>query len=367
MDPEKLVRKIRQARTLADVRRAEAALAKSLERTPVIVVDTVHFLFADAHAQWVSVTGDWNDWDPQADRLERLHAKSSIWYLKKSMPMDARFAYRLVVDGHRSLLDPGNPNLEEEVFGTNNSLSMPAYERDPYTLPGSGDVPRGRTRTIEIPNGYRNQEFARTVEVYIPHDVRSVRKLPVLYVHDGAEVVKVGRLPSILDNLYHCEPKLPRALVVMIPPRDRNAEYMLNAHYANWIARTLVPTVEGKLGIRATAASRGTTGASLGGLLSAQLGLIHPKIFGNIAVQSPAFWVQREHLIKQFARIKRLPLRWYMQTGTVNDAEEGTRKMLAVLSEKGYPVTYRESTESHNWANWRNRYTDILRWFVSHV
>jgi enterochelin esterase-like enzyme len=57
-------------------------------------------------------------------------------------------------------------------------------------------------------------------------------------------------------------------------------------------------------------------------------------------------------------------LRWFLHTGNVHDAEEETRKMLTVLNLKGYDVTYRETSESHNWANWRGQYAEIIRWFV---
>lgn len=365
MQVEKLVEQLKKSKKVLDVRKAERALALALthEPTPVIRGDVAHF-FLVHDADKVSLVGDWNGWNHKADLMERINPHSELWYKKLTLPMDGRFAYRLVIDDKETINDPANPYIEREVFGANTVVRMPAYRADRYASLSDEDIPRGRLREFIVPNGYRNQEFARPVRVYTPHNVKRYAALPILYVHDGGEVVSVGKVTTILDNLYHYEPLTPQCVVVLIPPVERNTEYMLNAHYANWIAQTLVPFVEKKLGVRAVAERRGTVGASLGGLLSAQLGFLHPRIFGNIAVQSPSFWFQNETMIKHYAKIKLLPLRWYIHTGTVHDAEVESRKMLALLSEKGYDVTYRETSESHNWANWKNKYAEIIRWFV---
>lgn len=366
MHIDKLITTLEKAKRPADVKKAERALmvAAAQNTTPVIRGADAYFIVESPSSQ-VSVVGDWNGWDPSKDPLRKLNPLASVWLLKRTFAFESRFAYRFVMDGKESHNDPLNPRVEREVFGANTTLRMPGYAEDPYIKLREFEIPQGRMREFIVPNGYRNQEFSRPVRIYTPAMLKRYAGAHVLYVHDGAEVITVGRVPTILDNLYHFEPQTPHCVVVMVPPIERNKEYMLNAQYANWLAQTLVPFVEKKLGVRATAERRGTLGASLGGLLSAQLGLIHPKVFGNIAVQSPSFWYQKEVMIKHYEKIRKLPLRWYMHTGTVNDAEVESRKMLAVLQDKGYDITYRETIESHNWGNWRNKYSEIVRWFVS--
>lgn len=365
MQIDKLISSLEKAKRPADVRKAERALmtAAQQQTTPIIRGADCYFIL-EAPAHSVSIVGDWNGWDTSEDVMKRVNPQSHVWMLKRQFAFESRFAYRFVIDGKESFNDPHNPSVEREVFGANTTLRTPGYHDDPYIKLQEFEVPQGRMREFIVPNGYRNQEFSRPVRIYTPHDLKRYAGARILYVHDGAETLSVGRVNTILDNLYYFEPHTPHCVVVLVPPVERNKEYMLNAHYANWIAQTLVPFVEKKLGVRATAEKRGTLGASLGGLLSAQLGLIHPKIFGNITVQSPSFWYQKEAMIKHYEKIRKLPLRWFLHTGTVNDAEVESRKMLAVLQDKGYDVTYRESIESHNWGNWRNMYSEIVRWFV---
>ncbi len=366
MQIDKLITALEKAKRLADVKKAERALMHALGHmtTPVIRGAEAYFI-VESLASHVSVVGDWNGWDPSIDKMKRLNLHAHVWLLKRTFAFESRFAYRFVMDGKESHNDPLNPAVEREVFGANTTLRMPGYHDDPYIKLHEFEIPQGRMREFIVPNGYRNQEFSRPVRIYTPNTLKRYAGAHILYVHDGAEVITVGRVPTILDNLYHFEPHTPHCVVVMVPPMERNKEYMLNAQYSNWIAQTLVPFVEKKLGVKATPQKRGTLGASLGGLLSAQLGLIHPRIFGNIAVQSPSFWYQKEEMIRHYEKMRKLPLRWYMHTGTVNDAEVESRKMLAVLQDKGYDVTYRETIESHNWGNWRNKYSDIVRWLVS--
>jgi enterochelin esterase-like enzyme len=91
----------------------------------------------------------------------------------------------------------------------------------------------------------------------------------------------------------------------------------------------------------------------------------YPRVFTRVAMQSPALWVSKSKMIREYALAKKLPLRFFLHTGTIGDAQDDSRKFLRVLQEKGYPVVYRETSESHNWGTWRGSYADIVRWFVS--
>ncbi|MFI5264504.1 MAG: alpha/beta hydrolase, partial [Candidatus Kapaibacterium sp.] len=174
----------------------------------------------------------------------------------------------------------------------------------------------------------------------------------------------VGRFINVLDNLYHYEPHTKKMIIVFVPPVDRHAEYMMNPKFTKWTAKILVPQVEKFLKVSSSREFRTISGSSLGGLIAAYTGFKQSGVFGNIAAQSASFWFEEKAIIKDFAAKKKLPLRFYIQTGTINDALEGSREMLSVLQRKGYDVVYRETSESHNWANWSARYAEIVRWGV---
>jgi len=362
---ESILEELRHAHSHTRVDHAIKQLQKLLKErgAPIILGDEVYFFLKVENAHSIAIVGDWNEWDTAADKLERLNPSSDYYFIKKQFPITARFAYRFLINGEQSINDPLNHFVEQEVFGANTVVRMPGYSTPEYEESDSS-IAEGRLRDIVISNDSKGN-FGRMVKVYIPRNVRRYSNLPILYIHDGVEVRTVGKFITILDNLYHYEPYTKPCAFVFVPPAERNKEYMLNAAFARWFALTLVPEVEHALRIKAEATRRGVTGASLGGLLSAQLGYLFPKLFGHLAVQSPSFWVNNEQMIKLIKKVKPLNLRWYLHTGTVGDALTETRKMLTVLQEKNYEVTYRETQESHNWANWRGKYAEIVRWFIA--
>jgi enterochelin esterase-like enzyme len=356
-----LVESISKTRSPTKRTRLEAQLRAFLRSngSPVTNVDAVHFFYQDPESRQVSITGDWNGWQPGATPLTKLHPKSTLYHVEQTFPIDAALPYRFVVDG-QSVLDPLNQILLPGPLGTNSFFSMPGYPGVPYWYLSPDDVPRGRL--IEL-NAHGNANvIGRTVGIYIPHGHEPNGPQRFLYVNDGAEAITIGRFNTVLDNLFHFEPLLAKVIVVFVPPLDRHGEYMMNPEFAKWFANDLTKQVEKKLRSTSKAAMRAVQGASLGGLFAAYLGLTYSNRFKNIVSQSPSFWVDDYSIVKRFSRSKHLPLRIYIHTGTIHDAHEGTRRMLPVLQQKGYDVTYRETSESHNWANWAGQYAAMVRW-----
>lgn len=330
--------------------------------TPVIEGETAYFFFRNESEERVSVIGDWNGWKPGDDIFKRVHPASTLYYLKKEFPIDARLSYRFLSEDRGSFNDPLNPNTVQEVFGNNTYLRMPGYTAPEYLEKPARAVPHGVVRSLLIKNSGRNDDFSRNVAIYIPNGMRLKGKVRFLYVHDGAQAIDIGRYIDVLDNLYYYEPHTLKVIVVFVPPVDRHGEYMLNPKFARWNARTLAPQVEKFLKVSSAAKLRAISGSSLGGLLAGYTALMHPNVFGNVAIQSGSFWFDEKAIIKAYSLKKKLPVRFYIQTGTINDAQEGSHEMLTVLQQKGYEVTYRETNESHNWANWSARYAEIVKW-----
>ncbi len=329
---------------------------------PVLEGDDAYFFYRNESEENVSVIGDWNGWKDGMDMMAKVNPASTVYYLKKKFPIDARLSYRFLSEDRGSFNDPANPNTWQEVFGNNTYLSMPAYKKPEYIEKPVRAVPRGVIKTLQIEPTSRADSFSREVSIYIPNGIRLRGKVPFLYVHDGTEAMIIGRFIDILDNLYYHEPHTKKMIVVFVPPVDRHAEYMMNPKFATWTAKTLVPIVEKSLKVSSSRELRSISGASLGGLAAVHSAFLYPTVFGNVAAQSASFWFDERAIIKAFDKKKKLPLRFYLQTGTINDALEGTRDMLKALQEKGYNVTYRETNESHNWANWSGKYAEIVRW-----
>jgi enterochelin esterase family protein len=58
-----------------------------------------------------------------------------------------------------------------------------------------------------------------------------------------------------------------------------------------------------------------------------------------------------------------LPLKIYMSTGTIFDTQEKARQMRDILTEKNYPLLYKEVNEGHSWGNWRALIDEPLVYF----
>lgn len=82
-------------------------------------VKSVSFLFTALENNSVSVAGDFNNWDPQANPLKR--GKGGVWKTKLRL-LPGSYQYRLVIDGWDWREDPLNPNKVPNDFGTLNSL-----------------------------------------------------------------------------------------------------------------------------------------------------------------------------------------------------------------------------------------------------
>jgi enterochelin esterase-like enzyme len=342
----------------------ESLIEKRLIRdggTPIIEEDAAYFLYySEEPKKSISVVGDWNKWKPEVDKLAPINSKSFFYYLKKEFPIDARLSYRFQIEGENSFNDPMNPHSLQEVFGNNTYLQMPGYKQPEYIDEPKRGIQHGKILKVQIRG---NSDIApREIQIYIPHSLKLRGKQRVIYIHDGAEAIKVGKFTNVLDNLYYHEPHIPKIIAVFVPPVDRHGEYLMNPKFSEWFANDLTVQVEKKLKIKSDASLRALQGASLGGLCAAYTGLRHPEKFGNIISQSASFWMEDGEIAALFEKNKLLPLRFYLHTGTINDALEGTREMLKVLQQKGYDITYRETNESHNWANWSGKYAEMIRW-----
>jgi enterochelin esterase-like enzyme len=360
---ENLIEELRRQRTGKRIFAFENLIERRIIRdqgTPVIEGDTAYFFYQNAEKKKISIVGDWNNWKPGGDVFGPINPKSAFYYYKKEFPIDARLSYRLHTDGEDSFNDPLNPNSLQEVFGNNTYLKMPGYRAPEYLGEPKRRMPRGRI--ITLPCKGNSDVASREVQVYIPCDLKLRTKQRVIYIHDGAEAITIGKFNNVLDNLYYHESHIPKSIAVFVPPIDRHGEYMMNPKFSEWLANDLTKQVEQKLKIKSEATMRAMQGASLGGLCAAYTGLRHSDTFGNIIAQSPSFWINDGEITRLFAKNKLLPLRFYLHTGTINDALEGTRTMLKVLQQKGYETTYRETSESHNWANWSGKYAEIIRW-----
>jgi predicted alpha/beta superfamily hydrolase len=195
------------------------------------------------------------------------------------------------------------------------------------------------------------------VRVFLPsdYDASAAIGYPVLYLNDGQDAQAVGlqrTIDALAGSTNDGERINPPIAVAIDMPPDRMAAYGLsdrstarsltavtrhgavgaNAHaYSEWVAKTLVPTIDAEYRTRARPESRTILGWSLGAANALNLGWRYPDVFGRTGAFSPSLWlsseggnadaVQRTRLAQSMIAIGEYHAgsRWFFAVG---DAEE---------------------------------------------
>lgn len=149
------------------------------------------------------------------------------------------------------------------------------------------------------------------VRVFVPSGARvGAKRMQALYINDGQDMEAVG-LEDTLRTLAAEGVALP--LVVAIDmPRDRMGAYGLSdraaarsrvgdtrygpvgtkAHaYSEWVAQTLVPSIDARYRTVRAPRGRAVLGWSLGALHAFGMAWEYPDVFGTVGAFSPSFWV----------------------------------------------------------------------------
>lgn len=185
--------------------------------------------------------------------------------------------------------------------------------------------------------------LARDVWVWLPpgYERASRQRYPVVYFHDGQNVFDgaTSFLPGLewgadeaADRLIRAG-RIPPCIVVAIANSPRRMEdYTLeadarhgggeSARYARFLTEELVPFVDSLYRTKASPGARTVIGSSLGGLVSLDLGLLHPEVFARVGCISPAVWWADRAIVERVRATGKRPLRIWLDIGTA----EGTAK-----------------------------------------
>jgi enterochelin esterase-like enzyme len=346
---------------------------QAARQIPFRIAGSAAFLYR-GEADSVSVTGVHTGWRPGSEAALTRLAGTDIWWRIETFPEDARIDYKLVVDGEQ-VLDPANPVTQMSGFGPNSSLAMPGWAASPETVRQPG-VPAGSLTDHRLASSDLGATIA--YRVYTPAGYELLHDLPVVYVTDGHEYIddEMGGALIVLDNLIASGGMEP-AIAAFVDPRvdgenRRTEQYLANPSFAAFIAEDLVAAVDGAYRTRASREGRVILGTSFGGVFATYLGLLYPKTFGRLAIQSPAYWVSESHpawpgkkLSEMLADAEPGAFRIFLSTGTINDGEAATREMRDRFVAGGHAVTYREVPEGHSWGNWRRLLADVFTSLLS--
>jgi len=322
--------------------------------------DTTVYLLYHGSANEVSVAGDANGWNEENSPLKRL-STTDLWYRMERYESDARLDYKLVVD-KQWILDPRNPYTVSGGFGPNSELRMPAYEPPTEIIPQNA-IPHGRLVDTTFSSSALGN--SRPVRIYLPPGYdQSSSGCPLVLFHDGLDYITLARATDVMDNLIH-DGRIPPLIAVFVPPVNRTAEYAGSSidDYARFIARTVIPAIDGSYRTLQNPASRAVIGSSNGGNIALYLAMTYPDVFGNAGAQSSNIIGD---IFMGFRDGAQLPLRRiYLDLGTydIPILIPLVRSFIPILQSRGYTYRYNEVHEGHSWGSWRARIDDMLEYF----
>jgi enterochelin esterase family protein len=366
------------------------------------------FWRADGQTENVVLLSPWSEETPADNLMERL-LETDIFFRTYRARRNVRGSYRFRVnDPLRAwtemapeemqayftsfVPDPLNPDcMHWPEFGPykeefTSVVTMPDAPPQPWSELQPG-VPQG---TVEHTR-FRSERLGNERDIWIYRPASSPEGL--LVVFDGWAYHEPIPTGTILDNLIAAGRIPPLAAVLLENPgqteaeaqESRNRELPCNRNFADFLATELVPWVQREYGVPANRELTVTAGSSYGGLAATFAGYAHPEVFGRVLSQSGSFWWKPEFdmgnlgaeadegeewewLARQFVAADRLPLRFYLDVGNLeNSGPPGApsqvvvnRHMRNVLLARGYPVHYAEFAGGHDYACWRGTLADGL-------
>jgi len=242
--------------------------------------------------------------------------------------------------------------------------------------------------TLQLVEKFKSPQLGneRTLRIYLPPSYGSDtrRRYPVLYMHDGqnlfdAKTASYGtewNIDEVADRLVR-QGDMEEVIVVGIDnTNDRIAEYTpccdpkhgggkLNA-YADFVAKTVKPWVDKQYRTKPGRQHTAVMGSSLGGLASIGIAQRYPQLFSMAGGVSSSFWWNNQEEVKHPP--KRMPVRFYVDVGTVYDGQEDSEAFRGALVKNGYRegrdlLFLTDEGGRHNEQSWAGRVHVALAWF----
>jgi len=250
-------------------------------------------------------------------------------------------------------------------------------------------------------------ENTRKIRILLPGDYydagSSEKRYPTLYLNDGqnlfdAETAVLGAEEWHVDETVFrliAARELPQIIVVGIDNagrRDRPYEYLpypdvflqppvpepQGRLYPAFLEEEVIPFVEKRYRVQRGAGSRVLGGSSYGALVALHTAIARPKLFSRLLLESPSFYVDEDHVLRD-ARITEMHLdRVYLGVGTNElgldgcpehpgnaEAVNGVHKLVRILKNQGMDesLVRVEITEcaQHSESAWAERFPGAIR------
>jgi len=237
------------------------------------------------------------------------------------------------------------------------------------------------TELLKLKNKDAEYEFI----VYLPdgHNDSKIYPFMLLFDGDAYNNKDLVNTPKIIDNLIAAN-KLDPIVVVFVFQKNRDIELVNCSEFDNFLVKTVIPELRDKFFLSSDPRMSIVAGSSFGGLMSVNLGLRYPGIFGKVLCQSGYFGYGKkfefeippnadidnfQYLIGECMKVTRVKFDIYMDFGVYEgkEAQFGVptpfwtnRHMRDVLLLKGANVLFKEFQGGHDYVMWKDTLADGL-------
>jgi predicted alpha/beta superfamily hydrolase len=336
----------------------------------------------------VFVTGNLDElgsWNPGV--IELTKENDSTWARTFTFRIGQNLEYKITRGGwtnqaiYQDGVVPGNSRLIARV--DTEILIKPATWSDFGFNKEGGIVGEVRYHRGLKGKGLR---YARDLIVWLPpsYEKEPDRRYPVLYMHDGQNIIDPGtsfagydwRVDEVADSLIR-EGKMMEIIVVGIyNSPDRMVEYSdesTGKAYAEFIVRVVKPLIDSTYRTLSDKVHTAVMGSSLGGLVSFLCAWWYPDVFSKAACLSSVFSYNGGKILKEVEEYggPRKDIRVYMDCGGyAGEAalKPGMDRMVGLLREKGFKqgvdfVSFFDATADHSERAWAARVWRPLEFF----
>ncbi len=331
----------------------------------------------------LSVTGDFDGWDPTAHPLQQ--PVSALPFFVADVAVDEPLApglYKFVRDAEAYFADPNARRFGWDENGeyslTDARADLGHHERWPDFAENVGELD------------------PRDVVIYVPGGALERDELPVLYMHDGQNLFAPDapfggwRVGSAVDAAI-ASGALPPLLVVGIANTPARMDEYSHAvddigggpiggradEYGEFLVDGIKPFVDARYPTRTDAAATAVMGSSMGGLVSLWLAWRYPEVFGAaLSMSGTLEWGRigggdEDRVLELYAASPPAGAWIYLDSGGGGPCPGGadnycvTVEMFDLLGELGWiegeDVVWRHvEGAAHDEAAWADRLPDAL-------
>lgn len=230
-------------------------------------------------------------------------------------------------------------------------------------------------------------QLTRRIWALLPHDYfHSTKRYPVLYLQDAQnlfdEKAPFGNwgIDKHMERLSH--DGIGDLIIIAIDHggRERISEYSPYYHrkfgegkghlYAEFIINTLKPFVDKYLRTKPERDYTGIGGSSMGGLISAYIGVVHAAHFSKVMIFSPSFWYSDEIYFDAFKYDYTYPSRIFVYGGELESEymAKHIKKFQNAVDMNGYPGAKNEwkvvinPKGHHTERDWNTIFPQAVQW-----